>query len=332
MHRARTWERRPAEARTTRARTPCRTVFRVTPDPARRTTRSNRHAYSPPDWWSPTRGSRLPRGIDDLVSRCRALLLVQPDAVFTGPTAAALWGCSVSPATASIEVTRRRDSGGNRRPGHHGRRRNLPDDHITTLHGLPITNPSRTLVDLAGRFGLPLVVAFGDFALRQGCLTAASLDSCIRACAGQRGIRRARLACELLDARAESPRESILRVILIEAGLPAPTPQFVIRSSSGDFIARGDLVYEDAKIVLEYDGEHHLTRDQQASDADRRHLLSMDGWLVVTLTALDLRDPRRAVRKVNEALDARPAAFPPRERARGAWTPPRHFGTPAHSA
>ena len=241
----------------------------------------------------------------DLESRCRALLLVQPDAVFTGPTAAELWGCSVAATKAPLEVTRRPHSGGNRRPGHQGRRRKLPDQHITQLRGIPLTTPSRTLIDLAGAVSLPLVVAFGDFALRAGTLSIPDLHGCLKECGGQRGIRRARLGVDMLDARAESPRESMVRVILAQAGLPSPTPQLVIRSSSGEFIARGDLVYEEEKIVIEYDGEYHLTREQQESDANRRHRLALHGWLVVTLTPGDLRDPRRAVRKVEQALDAR---------------------------
>jgi len=282
----------------------------VTINQARSSTRSNRHSFPESDWWSPTRGARLPLGVADLESRCRALLLVQPDAVFTGPTAADLWGCSVAAAQAPLEVTRQPSSGGNRRPGHQGRRRKLPDPHITKLRGIPLTTTSRTLIDLASAISLPLVVAFGDFALRAGMLSIPDLHGCLMQCGGQRGIRLARLGADMLDARAESPRESMVRVILTQAGLPAPTPQLVMRSDSGEFIARGDLVYEEAKIVIEYDGEHHLTREQQDSDANRRHRLALHGWLVVTLTPGDLRDPRRAVRKVEQALAVTAHDFP----------------------
>ena len=118
-------------------------------------------------------------------------------------------------------------------------------------------------------------------------------------------MRRARQAAGLLDPRSESPPESILRITLISAGLPAPTPQVVIRSVSGTFIARGDLVYEDERIVIEYDGEHHLTPKQQAKDADRRHRLALEGGLVITITRYDLRDPRHAIRKVDDSLRQR---------------------------
>jgi len=172
---------------------------------------------------------------------------------------------------------------------------------------LAITTPERTLVDIAEDVPLPLVVAFGDHILRQLLTTQGAIAECLARSRGRRGVRRARQAVDLLDPRAESPPESVLRVTLVSAGLPAPTPQVVIRSANGDFLARGDLVYEDERIVIEYDGEHHLTPEQQAKDADRRHLLALDGWLVVTITRRDLRDPRRAIRKVDGALRQRRA-------------------------
>jgi len=105
----------------------------------------------------------------------------------------------------------------------------------------------------------------------------------------------------MIDERAESVAESILRITLVSAGLPAPTPQVVIRTDDQAFIARADLAYVDERIVIEYDGSHHLTPDRHARDADRRHHLAMEGWLVVTITAADLRHPRRAVAKVAQA-------------------------------
>lgn len=182
---------------------------------------------------------------------------------------------------------------------------------ITRYRGLAITTPERTFVDIAQAVPLPLIVAFGDHILRQRFATREGIDDCLSRSRGQRGVRRARQAVDLLDPRAESPPESVLRVTLITAGLPAPTPQVVIRSTTGAFIARGDLVYEDERIIIEYDGEHHLTPEQQAKDADRRHRLALEGWLVITITRYDLRDPRRAMGKVDDALRQRRAQHPP---------------------
>jgi hypothetical protein len=42
---------------------------------------------------------------------------------------------------------------------------------------------------------------------------------------GRRGITRARVALSLVDPGAESPRETWLRLLLVEAGFPAPRTQ-----------------------------------------------------------------------------------------------------------
>lgn len=187
-------------------------------------------------------------------------------------------------------------------------RRALGPEDVTEYRGLSITTPAKTFVDIAEDVPLGLVVAFGDYVLRMKLATPADLADCLDRSRGRRGIRRARQAAGLVDARSESPPESVLRVALISAGLPAPVPQVVIRSATGSFLARGDLVYEDERIVIEYDGMHHLLPEQQAKDANRRHGLMLEGWLIVTITRYDLRDPRRAVCKVDDALRQRRAS------------------------
>ena len=103
-------------------------------------------------------------------------------------------------------------------------RRALGSEDITERLGLTITTPERTFVDIAEDVSLGLVVAFGDYILRQYLATPTAIAECLARSRGRRGVRRARQAADLLDARAESPPESVLRVALIAAGLPAPTP------------------------------------------------------------------------------------------------------------
>ena len=277
------------------------------PPIARIAHRHNFREYNSDEWWIPTRGTRLPKGSDDVLARSCALAAVQPEAVLAGATAAALLGCSVRSPEAQIESVAHPDSTGVRRKGHRRRRRLLRPSHVTRVHGLKVTTASRTFVDLAADLPLSVVVAFGDYAVRHGLASAESIATCLADCVGNRGIRRARQAASLLDARAESPRESILRITLIEAGLPAPVPQHVVTRADGTFVARLDLAYVEERVAIEYDGGHHLAPAQQAKDADRRHEVTMEGWLIVTVTATDLRHAGRAARKVSQALTQRRA-------------------------
>lgn len=149
---------------------------------------------------------------------------------------------------------------------------------------------------------LPHLVELGDEFLRRDLFSREALAEMVADSRKQRGIRRVRQALDLLDACSESPRESITRVLLWEGGLPAPIPNLNIYDDDGAFLARGDLVYEDLRVILEYDGEHHLARQQQASDADRRHKLEIHGWMVVTIVPRDLATPERLGSKVHQAI------------------------------
>ena len=66
-----------------------------------------------------------------------------------------------------------------------------------------------------------------DF-LRRNLMTQQDLHTVIQQSRKQRGIPSARTAAMLLDARSESPRESVTRALLWQGGFPMPTP----RSSS----------------------------------------------------------------------------------------------------
>ena len=110
---------------------------------------------------------------------------------------------------------------------------------------------------------------------------------------------------DYIDPRAESPRESMMRYVLWRAGYVDLQPNVDIRGATGQFIARGDLVDVGRKILVEYDGAHHLTRAGQAKDADRRLRLAADSWLEVTVVAEDLYPETRLLRKVALAYDVR---------------------------
>ena len=127
---------------------------------------------------------------------------------------------------------------------------------------------------------------------------------------GRNGLRRARAALPLLRTRSESPRESVLRVIIVLAGLPEPECNYNVFDEQGRFLARGDLVYPDYKLLLEYQGDQHRTdRAQWRSDIHRLGRLEDAGWQVLQFTDDDLRDPAALVARVARRLRARGATL-----------------------
>ena len=119
-----------------------------------------------------------------------------------------------------------------------------------------------------------------------------------------RGSVRARRAVDLADERAESPPESVLRVLLRSAGL-APVPQYVVRDAEGRFVARVDLAFPELRVAVEYDGAWHGRPGQLARDRRRLNALVAAGWTVVHLTAADMHAPDRVVTSVTTLLRER---------------------------
>ena len=109
-------------------------------------------------------------------------------------------------------------------------------------------------------------------------------------------------ALELLDGRAESPKESELRTILHQAGLPRPEVHFVVRDSAGRFVARVDLAYPGRKIAIEYEGDYHRDRAQWRRDIARRRRLEALGWTVLQATQQDLSTPAPFLSDLSAAL------------------------------
>lgn len=94
-----------------------------------------------------------------------------------------------------------------------------------------------------------------------------------------------------------------MRWILVSAGLPEPELNVDIHDDRGTFLARGDLVYRERKVLVEHDGWHH-ERDawQRQRDVLRREALETAGWRVIVVTSADMRDPAGVIARVASAL------------------------------
>src|SRR6185312_5639273 len=88
---------------------------------------------------------------------------------------------------------------------------------------------------------------------------------------------RAEVVIPLVDGRAQSPPESWVRVACVRAGLPAPTPQFVV-VENGAFLGQVDLAWPEARLIVEYEGPHHFEQVQIARDDRRYEVLIAAGW------------------------------------------------------
>jgi very-short-patch-repair endonuclease len=108
----------------------------------------------------------------------------------------------------------------------------------------------------------------------------------------------------LADGLAESPPETRLRLALARSSLPTPVAQFVVRDSGGRF-ARVDFAWPEHRVALEYEGAWHGEGHQVGKDRKRLNRLAAAGWLVVFVTAEDMRRPDELFARVAMALKSR---------------------------
>lgn len=162
----------------------------------------------------------------------------------------------------------------------------VADDEIQLIGEVPATTPARTAFDLACRNPVGKGVAAIDALARATRLKIADAELIAERYQGHRNIRRARRALTLVDAGAESPRETWLRLLVIEAGYPPPQTQIPVYGEYGELVAVVDMGWEHVKIALEYEGEHHRTdRRQLRRDIERYEELPELGWITIRVMA-----------------------------------------------
>ena len=189
------------------------------------------------------------------------------------------------------------------------------DDEITVLDGIRMSTPARTWLDLARVLPLKHLVAVGDQLVRQPrpgletrpdpWTTVPQLAAMLRLHPKLKGIVKARQSLGLIRTGSDSAPETFLRLALTAASLPEPELQ--VRLVPGDpYSPAADLGYRKHRVAIQYDGGHHLSREQQSRDNRRDEAFNSAGWRYFKFNAEDLADGfRGAVRRVRSALHAR---------------------------
>jgi very-short-patch-repair endonuclease len=112
-----------------------------------------------------------------------------------------------------------------------------------------------------------------------------------------------RSALALLSDRADSPAESALRVVILDAGFLAP--QVNMPLLVGNKTVQLDLSWPSRMVAIEYEGDHHRTDPGQwRIDIRRFSDLQEEGWFVYRATADDLRDAGRMLAWLSRRVPA----------------------------
>jgi hypothetical protein len=181
---------------------------------------------------------------------------------------------------------------------------------IMVRDGIPVTDPDRTILDLARYLGDRRLARVVESARRADLVTWSSLIRCLAAHArqGRHGVRRLRrtiLAGAHREEITDSDLEFLVLGLLTEAGLPEPVLHH--RVVDGErFVAEVDLAYPQWKIAIECDGAVHLVDEVREKDLPRQNDLVLLGWDVLRFTTKRVLDrPESVVSEVRAAVAKR---------------------------
>jgi len=176
--------------------------------------------------------------------------LVPPKAIFAGKTAAWILGLDFEPAN-PVEIAVPTASTVRSRAGLNVRRCDIRSRDVRAVRGLRTTTLHRTLRDLSASWPATEALVAIDMSLHLRLTDATALLRYTDDAKGRPGASRLRSLTELA-APAESPMETRLRWLLLEAQLPRPEVQADLHDRESRFVGRADLYYPSARLVLEY--------------------------------------------------------------------------------
>jgi hypothetical protein len=243
----------------------------------------------------------------DHATWCDAAALLLPEGgAIGGLSAAYLWGADLVDERSPVTVILPRATSLRPHPRLSVIRSSLPPEDVTRFDGPLVTTPLRTAFDVGRLLPRTEAVVSVDALLSKRVVPLPKLIDYAAGRSGWRGAPRLREVLGLTEPLTESPMESRLRLLIIDAGLPRPVAQHEVLNANGRLIGRVDLAYPQWRIAIEYEGDHHRERAHFRHDVHRLNALRAVGWLVLRFTADDvLHQPDRTARQIAAAIGER---------------------------
>lgn len=266
-----------------------------------------------PKWSTPTLHDRV----------VGAWLTSDRTGVIAGVAASALHGAEWVDHDEPIEILvdeRRRQS------GLIVRMDRFVDDEVTAVDDLPVTTPARTAFDLGRHLKRHDAIARLDALMRVAVFQPHQIEMLMRRYGPVRGVRQLRDLLPLVDPGAASPKESWLRLLLIDNGFPIPETQIPVLDEGGEPFAFLDMGWRGIQLAVEYDGDQHRTdRPQYVKDQRRLPKIEKRGWEVIRVINEDRKS--EVLERVHEAFVRRGGAeIDEMARSTRSSTPKRWFG------
>ncbi|GAB6986100.1 DUF559 domain-containing protein [Nocardioides pyridinolyticus] len=251
--------------------------------------------------------------VDDMdeLTRIRAALLLHPEgAVASHFSAARVYRLPVPEHPFEhVLVFRAKDR----------RRRDGLKSHVTIrlkrirrVRGVAVVEPVTMFIQLAAYLSLVDLVVLGDAIVREFGITPEKLVKLCRR-SGDQHAGAAAVGAAFVRVGVDSPAETILRMLIVLAGLPEPTTNVQLHDESGALRRRFDLYYRAGRVIVEYDGRQHAEDVRQwRRDLHRREELDDEHYRILVVTAEGIyRKPEETLLRVRRVLLERGVAHVP---------------------
>lgn len=247
-------------------------------------------APDPDDGWVRAQAALLKAGKDAVICGVTALRLMGVDLPFglAFDTRIHLWLPKTSPRPRARGVRTWR-----------GRR--LGPNII--VNGVPMAHPGECWLQLGSELSVEDLVIIADaLTRRQHPVTKLSvLASMIPQ--NWPGGHRCTQAIGLAREGTDSVMETVIRLMLVRAGLPCPEVNVKVIMPDGSYYFF-DMSYQELKTAIEFNGANHVgDRAKMERDEYRRRRLQGLGWSIVTVTMADVTlRPSSIIRSVLDAM------------------------------
>ncbi|BBZ10795.1 hypothetical protein [Mycobacterium branderi] len=176
-----------------------------------------------------------------------------------------------------------------------------------SIAGMTVTTPARTAFDVGRRLPLVEGVQRVDALMNATDLKVADIERIAASHPGVRGLAQLARTLTFVDGGAESPYESLTRLLLMQAGFPRPETEIEVYDEYGQLFARIDMGWREYRVGVDFEGAHHWTDPKQRRwDVERYARLPELGWADIRVTGgMVHRTPRVFLNRVGAALLAR---------------------------
>jgi hypothetical protein len=183
----------------------------------------------------------------------------------------------------------------------------LENGETRCVDGMLVTSAARTAFDIGRRLELVAGVQRVDALMNAVAVLVSDIESVAAVHPGVRGLTRLRRTLDLVDGGAESPYESLTRLLFVRAGFPRPETQIPVFDDDGVLVAVIDMGWRDYLVGVDFDGAHHWTDPRQRRrDAERYTRLPELGWTDYRVTSSMVHHASRSILdRVGGALTAR---------------------------